>query len=171
MASLNEKISAYVTEIDRLNKMVAESKESESSEKPKLLTFRKKIVSLRSKLDEIATKLAKAQRTLDQKFRMSQLVDLLGQKRSGNRQAQKLSKYRSEFLAKLEEVFSGVSDIKVQGDRFIFQSEILFASGRTEINESGKTELDKFVRIYKEMVPKIPPGFGHDHTCCKVTLT
>jgi chemotaxis protein MotB len=158
LASLNEKISSYVVEINRLNKLVAESKESEVAEKTRASSLQKEITSLRSRLDEISAKLAKAQENPDQQFRLSQLVNLLGQKDQEIDRLRKLSKYRSEFLAKLEQVFSGVSDIKVQGDRFVFQSEILFASGRTEINESGKAELDKFVRIYNEMVPKIPSG-------------
>jgi chemotaxis protein MotB len=158
MATLSDKISSYVAEIDRLNKLVADSKQSEVSEKTKASALQEQIVALRSKLDEISSKLAKARKQADKEFRLSQLVNLLGQKNQEIERLKELAKYRSEFLAKLQQVFSGISDIKVQGDRFVFQSEILFASGRAEINDSGKAELDKFVRIYNEMIPKIPKG-------------
>jgi chemotaxis protein MotB len=157
IGSLNERIAAYTGEIARLNQLVSESKETETQEKTKASALQKEIASLQARLQEISSKLAGTEAEAEKKFRLSQLVDLLGQKDRQLEQLRKLAKYRSEFLAKLEEVFSGVPDIKIQGDRFIFQSEILFASGRSDINETGKRELDKFVKIYKEMVPKIPP--------------
>lgn len=158
VASLTEKIAGYVDEVNRLNRLLAESKETETTEKTKASSLQKEIVSLQSKLEEISGKLARTEVEAEKKFRLSQLVDLPGQKDQEIHNLRKLAKYRSEFLAKLEQVFAGVPDIKVQGDRFVFQSEILFASGRAEINESGKKELDKFSSIYKEMVPKIPKG-------------
>lgn len=158
IAGLNDKIAGYVAEVSRLNRLLAESQESKTTEKTKAATLQKEIVSLQSKLEEISGKLTQTEVDAEKKFRLSQLVNLLGQKEKEIDDLRKLARYRSEFLAKLEEVFAGVPDIKVQGDRFVFQSEILFASGRAEINESGKKELDKFASIYKEMVPKIPSG-------------
>lgn len=156
IAALNKKIAEYVEQVNRLNGMVSEAKEGETAEKTKASALQKEIASLTSKLDEISKRLAKAKEDRDKQFRMAKLVNLLGEKDKEIDRLRKLAKYRSEFLAKLEEVFSGVSDIKVQGDRFVFQSEILFDSGSAEINETGKKELDKFIKIYKEMVPKIP---------------
>ena len=158
IAQLNKRISEYVDQVKGLNKMLAEAKRSEQTRTTKAADLQKEITSLRSKLDEISGKLAAAKEERAQQFRVSQLVELLGQKEKEIDRLRKLAKYRSEFLAKLEQVFQGVPDIKVQGDRFVFQSEILFASGRADINEGGKKELDKFVKIYNEMVPKIPKG-------------
>jgi chemotaxis protein MotB len=158
VSALNARIASYVEEIGRLNKLLAESQTSESGEKTKAAALQKEISSLRSKLDELSSKLAQKQQDTAQQFKLSQLVELLGQKEQEIDQLKKLARYRSEFLSKLEEIFAGVSDIRVHGDRFVFQSEILFASGRTEINERGKTELDKFAKIYREMEPKIPSG-------------
>jgi len=156
IAKLNEQIAAYTSEIGRLNQLVSESRESEAVQKTKAADLQKEIVSLQAKLTDLSSKLAASQTETEKRFRLSQLVDLLGKKDKEIEQLRKLARYRSEFLAKLEEIFSGVPDIKIQGDRFIFQSEILFASGRSDINENGMRELDKFVKIYKEMIPKIP---------------
>lgn len=156
IAALNKKIADYVEEVNRLNSMVSEAKEAETTEKTKASALQEQIASLTSKLNELSKKLATVEKERDEQFRIGQLVNLLGEKDKEIDRLRKLAKYRSEFLAKLEEIFAGVSDIKVQGDRFVFQSEILFASGSAEINESGKKELDKFVEIYQEMVPKIP---------------
>ncbi len=156
ISALNKKISEYVDQVNRLNRMVSDAKEAETTQKTKASALQKEIASLTSKLHEISGKLAKVKKERDKQFRMARLVNLLGEKDKEIDRLRKVAKYRSEFLAKLEKVFSGVSDIKVQGDRFVFQSEILFASGSAEINETGKKELDKFIKIYKEMVPKIP---------------
>ncbi|MFZ5866162.1 MAG: OmpA family protein [Thermodesulfobacteriota bacterium] len=156
IAQLNKRISEYVEQVSKLNRVLAEAKQSEQAESTKAADLQKEILSLRSKLDDISKRLADTREAKAEQFRVSQLVGLLGEKEKEIDRLRKLAKYRSEFLAKLEQVFAGVPDIKVQGDRFVFQSEILFASGRAEINEGGKKELDKFVKIYKEMVPKIP---------------
>jgi chemotaxis protein MotB len=158
IAALTGKISEYVAQISALNRRLAESKEREDQSSAKASSLQKDVVSLTAKLDEISAGTAKQDKPKDPKeeFRLSQLVDTLGQKEKEIDRLRKLAKYRSEFLAKLDEIFRGVPDIKVQGDRFVFQSEILFKSGKKDINEGGKEELDKFIRIYKEMAPKIP---------------
>jgi chemotaxis protein MotB len=156
MASLNQRLSGYIAQVDRLNSLLAEARGSESKQKTKAAALQGEISSLTSKLDQISKKLAQAEAQQEKRFRVSQLVDLIGQKDQEIDRLRKLAKYRSEFLAKLEMVFNGVPDIKVRGDRFIFQAEILFASGKADINARGKLELDKFIKIYKEMVPKLP---------------
>ena len=69
---------------------------------------------------------------------------------------ERLEKYTSEFLAKMSEVFKDNPNIKVVGDRFVFQSEVLFESGSDELGAAGIGELDKFVRAFRELMPRIP---------------
>jgi len=153
---LNKRIAGYLDEVSRLNRLLAEASERESDGKTKTASLQKEIASLTSQLDEITKKLSEAKEAKAKEFRLAQLVNLVGEKDKEIVRLRQLARYRSEFLAKLEKVFAGVPDIKVHGDRFVFQSEILFASGRADINASGKKELDKFVSIYKEMAPKLP---------------
>ena len=156
IAELNKRMAKYAEEVKRLNGLLAEAKTAEAAHKTKAASLQKEIVTLHAKLEEIGAKLSAAKEDAKKKFKISQLVGLLGEKEKEIERLRKLAKYRSEFLAKLESVFTGVPDIKVQGDRFVFQSEILFASGSAIINEAGKKELDKFIRIYKEMESKVP---------------
>lgn len=156
IVDLNRKVEIYLSDISRLNTMLANSSESEQKEKTKAARLQKEIVSLRSQLEDISSKLAESKQASDKQFRIGQLVHLIGEKDKEIDQLRKLARYRSEFLSKLDEVFRGIPDIKVQGDRFIFQAEILFPSGKETVNERGKQELDKFLKIYKEMAVKIP---------------
>jgi chemotaxis protein MotB len=156
IAVLNERVQTYLDQISRLNRMLAEASESKQKEKTKAALLQKEIVSLRSQLGDLSAKLAETKESPENQFRIGQLVNLLGQKDKEIDKLRRLARYRSEFLSKLEMVFEGIPDIKVQGDRFIFQAEILFASGKEVVNENGKQQLDKFLKIYKEMVEKIP---------------
>lgn len=70
---------------------------------------------------------------------------------------QELSRYRSDFFGRLREILSQRSDIRVVGDRFVFQSEVLFPSGSDEINPAGRAELDKLAAAILELEGEIPP--------------
>jgi len=67
-----------------------------------------------------------------------------------------LAKYRSEFFGRLRKVLGARSDIQVVRDRFVFQSEVLFASGAAELGETGKVQLGQFANTLKEIAAKMP---------------
>jgi chemotaxis protein MotB len=67
-----------------------------------------------------------------------------------------LEQYRSEFFGKLREALGNHPDIRVAGDRFILQSEVLFASASAQLNPSGQRELAKIAQTIKEITHKIP---------------
>lgn len=70
---------------------------------------------------------------------------------------QELNRYRSDFFGRLREILSDRENIRIVGDRFVFQSEVLFASGQTEINESGREEMAKLAGAILELQREIPP--------------
>ena len=69
---------------------------------------------------------------------------------------QELSRYRSDFFGRLREILGDRPDIRVVGDRFVFQSEVLFATGSDQINEQGKVELNKVASAIVELIKEIP---------------
>ena len=69
---------------------------------------------------------------------------------------QELARYRSDFFGRLREILSQRSDIRVVGDRFVFQSEVLFPSGSAEINAAGEAELGKLADAILELERDIP---------------
>ena len=72
------------------------------------------------------------------------------------RRVEELSTYRSEFFGRLVEVLGDRSDIRVVGDRFVFQSEVLFLVGEVELGDAGKTELAKLAQTLLEISGTIP---------------
>jgi len=69
---------------------------------------------------------------------------------------EKLERYRSDFFGRLREVLGNRPGIRIEGDRFVFQSEVLFASGSAVIEEGGKAELAKLAKTLLEIAAKIP---------------
>ncbi len=70
---------------------------------------------------------------------------------------QDLSRYRSDFFGRLRQILEGRSDVRVVGDRFVFQSEVLFAPGQANISTEGQTELAKMAEAVLELESEIPP--------------
>src|SRR5690606_25144798 len=69
---------------------------------------------------------------------------------------QELSRYRSDFFGRLREILSQRSDIRVVGDRLVFQAEVLFAAGSGQINPEGRAEMAKLAEAIKGLEAEIP---------------
>ena len=69
---------------------------------------------------------------------------------------QELQRFRSEFFGRLRQVLENRSDVQVVGDRFIFQSEVLFAAGQASIAEQGKQQLSQIAAALVEITATIP---------------
>ena len=72
------------------------------------------------------------------------------------RRVEELSTYRSEFFGRLVELLGNRTDIRVVGDRFVFQSEVLFTVGQVELGDVGKVELTTLAAALLEIAANIP---------------
>ena len=69
---------------------------------------------------------------------------------------QELSRYRSEFFGRLREVLGGQKGVRIVGDRFVFQSEVLFTTGSAELGSAGREQMTRLAGTLKEISAKIP---------------
>jgi chemotaxis protein MotB len=69
---------------------------------------------------------------------------------------QELSRYRSDFFGKLREILANRSDVRIVGDRFVFQSEVFFDAGQALLRPEGRVELDKLAAAVSELEKQIP---------------
>jgi chemotaxis protein MotB len=69
---------------------------------------------------------------------------------------QELARYRSEFFGRLRQILGNRSDIRVVGDRFVFQSEVFFDAGQAGVSGAGQAELDKLAAALVELDREIP---------------
>lgn len=72
------------------------------------------------------------------------------------RQVQELQRYRSDFFGRLRELLRDRKDIRVVGDRFVFQSEVLFPSGQATMTPEGLAAIDQLATAIVELERSIP---------------
>ena len=120
------------------------------------------VVRLTAELAALKGELARLSTVLDAadakaKEQQAQIVDL-GQKlnRALASKVEELARYRSEFFGKLREALRGQQDIQVVGDRFVFQSEVLFPSGSAKLQEGGEKQLANVAKRLVEIAATIP---------------
>ena len=71
---------------------------------------------------------------------------------------EELEQYRSEFFGGLKKALGDRPDLRVVGDRFVFQSELLFASGSARLDPDGQAELRALARTLQDVTARIPSG-------------
>src|SRR6202795_227547 len=113
------------------------------------------IAALREQLAKIAAALDVSE--LKAKEQQAQIAEL------GRRlnlalasKVQELARFRSEFFGRLREIIGDRPDIRIVGDRFVFQSEVLFAPGNAELGDAAKQRLDPVIAALKAISEKIP---------------
>jgi chemotaxis protein MotB len=72
------------------------------------------------------------------------------------RQVQELQRYRSDFFGRLRELLKDRKDIRIVGDRFVFQSEVLFPSGQATLTAEGLAAIDQLAAAITELEKGIP---------------
>ena len=85
-------------------------------------------------------------------------IEVLGEKlnKALTSKVFELQKYRSEFFGKLQSILGEREDIKIVGDRFIFETELLFDSASAELQIIGKEKLSEIGLTLKETTNEIP---------------
>jgi chemotaxis protein MotB len=69
---------------------------------------------------------------------------------------QELSRYRSDFFGRLRTILGNRPDVRIVGDRFVFQSEVFFDTGQALLRPEGRAELDTLAGALIELERKIP---------------
>ena len=120
------------------------------------------VVRMTAELAGLKDELGRLGRALDaseekSREQQAQIVDL-GQKlnRALASKVEELARYRSEFFGKLREALAGQRDVQVVGDRFVFQSEVLFPSGSAQLQPAGERQLAEVARRLVDIAARIP---------------
>jgi len=69
---------------------------------------------------------------------------------------QELSRYRSDFFGRLRQILGNRQDVRIVGDRFVFQSEVFFDAGQATLKPEGMVELDSVAKALLELEKQIP---------------
>lgn len=113
------------------------------------------LAALRQEMARIAAALdASEQLAKDQKVQIAALGNRLNQALASK--VEELSKYRSEFFGRLRQVLGNHPGIRVEGDRFVFQSELLFPSGSDEMAPAGREQIARLAKTLNALAQEIP---------------
>ncbi|MES0824414.1 peptidoglycan -binding protein [Ruegeria sp. SCP11] len=75
-------------------------------------------------------------------------------------QAEDLERYRSEFFGRLRDVLGNEEGVRIEGDRFVFSSEVLFDTGSAVLSPDGQQEVAKVANILRGVAAEIPEGLN-----------
>lgn len=147
---------ALTARAGQAEKALAGEKGISSKALAQVALLNQQIAALRDQLSQIAAALDLANTKV--KTQQAQIIDL------GRRlnlalanKVQELARYRSEFFGQLRQILGNRPDIRIVGDRFVFQSEVLFAPGSAELTDPAKKELEQVFTALKQIATKIPP--------------
>jgi len=142
-------------EVGRLNSRLDVEKDATARAVAQIEILNQQISALRRQIAALETALGAS----EQKEKNAQLhIADLGQRLNVAlaQRVQELSRYRSDFFGKLREILGNRPDIRVVGDRFVFQSEVFFDSGAAVLRPEGRAELDKLATALLDLDKQIP---------------
>ena len=147
-SAANQTISGLQTALDKEKALTSEALSQVELLNQQIAAMRRQLAQLNSILTDAETR---------NKSSEAQIADLGKRLNSALAQrVQELSRYRSEFFGRLRQILSQRSDILVVGDRFVFQSEVLFAKGDAEISPLGQEEMLKLADALRQLEAEIP---------------
>ena len=147
-STANQTISGLQTSLDREKNLTSEALSQVELLNQQIAAMRRQLAQLNGLLTDAETR---------NKSSEAQIADLGKRLNSALAQrVQELSRYRSEFFGRLRQILSQRSDILVVGDRFVFQSEVLFAKGDANLSSLGQEEMLKLADALKQLEAEIP---------------
>ena len=131
-----------------------EQKLSESS-RAQVAALSQQIEQLRSQMAAISASLAMAE--AGERDKDTQIAGLSGRLNLAlAARVEELQRYRSEFFGRLRDVLANRPGIQVVGDRFVFQSEVLFPAGSADLTTAGQEQLRALAGTLKNLAQEIP---------------
>jgi chemotaxis protein MotB len=150
-----QKADTGKAEVGKLNSQLDVAKDATARAVAQIEILNQQISALRRQIGALESALgASAQKEKDSQLHIADLGQRLNVALA--QRVQELSRYRSDFFGKLREILGNRPDIRVVGDRFVFQSEVFFDSGAAVLRPEGRAELDKLASALLELDRQIP---------------
>ncbi|GAB6054573.1 peptidoglycan -binding protein [Magnetospira thiophila] len=162
LADLNGQLAALQALKKELEEKLLASDSSLANEKELSATARAQAALLNQQLQAVRDQMAALNEALEaaEKKNTEQNVQIadLGSRLNAAlaTKVQELARYRSEFFGRLRDILGDQKDVRIVGDRFVLQSEVLFGTGSAELGDGGKEKLAELAATLRTIVPRIP---------------
>ena len=153
--NLEKKISQLDKQLVNRNEDIIKEKEISIQARARATFMSQQLEILRNELNSLSQALdASDALSKEQKAQISDLGKRMN--RALASKVQELQRYRSEFFARLRNILGSRPGVRVVGDRFVFQSEVLFQSGSAELETEGQIQLQQLAETLLEISKEIP---------------
>jgi len=146
--SAQQRVTALSGELDEQRDISADARARVELLNQQIAALRRQIGALEDALE------ASEERDRESQTRIADLGQRLNVALA--RRVQELSRFRSDFFGELRKLIGDREDIRIVGDRFVFQAEVFFESGSAEIGPQGEAQLDKLATALNELEKQIP---------------
>ncbi len=135
---------------------LADEQKFSDSARAQIALLNHQIDALRAQLQQVAAALGVSEKSgADKDAQIAALGQRLNVALASK--VEELQRYRSEFFGRLREVLQNRPGIQIVGDRFVFQSEVLFPAGNADLSQSGQDQINKLATTLKQIAAEIPP--------------
>jgi chemotaxis protein MotB len=138
--------------------------ESRAAEQGRLAeSARAQVALLTRQLDEMRAQIARIAAALEVSETTAREKDVqitsLGNRLNAALAArvEELQRYRSDFFGRLRDVLGERPEVRIVGDRFVFQSEVLFPPASAELSDRGQQQIRATAKLFQELTARIPP--------------
>jgi chemotaxis protein MotB len=146
--SAENRLSTLAGELDKEKKLSSDALAQVELLNQQISALRRQIAALEDALQ------ASEKRDRESETRIADLGQRLNVALA--RRVQELSRFRSDFFGQLRKLIGDRDDIRIVGDRFVFQAEVFFASGSADIGVDGQAQLDKLASALVQLETQIP---------------
>ena len=155
LTAANEQLAQAALDSTTAQRRIGDLEAQHIASRAEILQMTNAASALRKRLEKLTALLGEmeAQATRD-KVAIASLGKSLNNALASR--VQELQLFRSEFFGRLRDVLSGRDEVSIVGDRFVFQSEVLFDQGQASIGQGGEEQLLKLAVTLAEIATKIP---------------
>jgi len=147
-ADAQGKVSELSGQLDNEKRLTARALAQVEVLNQQIAALRRQLAVLQEALEASEKKDQEAQKTIDN---LGQRLNVALAQR-----VQELSRYRSDFFGRLRTILGNRPDVRIVGDRFVFQSEVFFDTGQAVLRPEGRAEVDKLAVALIELERQIP---------------
>jgi chemotaxis protein MotB len=154
-ADLEQEVQTLASKVGDQNKTIAEERRLSEEARAQAAVLRQNLEALQQELARIRIALDESEQTISsQKLKIDDLGRRLNKALASK--VEELKRYRSEFFGKLRDVLGQQPGIRIEGDRFVFQSEVLFETGSADIGPAGKRQLANLASTLINISKNVP---------------
>lgn len=154
-AKLESKLGGETARAEAAETAATEAQAISEEQRRQVALLNRQLLALRQQIAELSAALeASEAKAKEQQVQIADLGKRLNVALASK--VAELARYRSEFFGRLRDVLGERPDIRIVGDRFVFQSEVLFASGSADLGPGGRDQLARLADTLLEVARRIP---------------